>query len=543
MIQVNTLKAAGISEQEIRQLETALEALQTAKNQACHQAPHIVCTGIYNAGKSTLLNSLAGKEIFPTGDIPTTKKSAQAEFSGAVYIDTPGLNVMEDDDRETQAAYETADFILFVANAQNGGVSAAEAMWLQKLKERYGSLQQRLIFALTHSAQVDPEQLPGIRDKVCGNLSKAVGFAPEKILCVDSIAYQDGVADNELLLIENSGIPQLQAYLSECVAAARETLQKARKADVTKRRQDILGQIEKIRNGLKNKVDTAAEAGKKQIAVLDRIWAEFDQKLASAMPKTDISPIFARFLDLGFDCCSDIHDRSQSSLKRQMRSYLRPYYDKRREVVQDEVNRVMDDLRSYYRYCDQGLDSEYARYRNQSNTVFEQWILNLQKQGVPVSMKQDISAAIELPSDLETQVRNTLLKNVVQSDGSYSFSSYLDRFHTPQGMTEYVSGFLGIQKEVTIYTAYGIDMQNEIVYRMREDLQRKYESNVNRANSLLNRYWKRFFEALTKEAELQKSALKQQVDAYKATLMQSFEFSGSQDALTYMDSLRKEVTQ
>ena len=86
-------------------------------------------------------------------------------------------------------------------------------------------------------------------------------------------------------------------------------------------------------------------------------------------------------------------------------------------------------------------------------------------------------------------------------------------------------------------------MQNEIVYRMREDLQRKYESNVNRANSLLNRYWKRFFEALTKEAELQKSALKQQVDAYKATLMQSFEFSGSQDALTYMDSLRKEVTQ
>ena len=46
MIQVNTLKAAGISEQEIRQLETALEALQTAKNQACHQAPHIVCTGI-----------------------------------------------------------------------------------------------------------------------------------------------------------------------------------------------------------------------------------------------------------------------------------------------------------------------------------------------------------------------------------------------------------------------------------------------------------------------------------------------------------------
>jgi len=76
MIQTDTLKAAEISEQDIRRLVTAWEAFWTAKKQVRHQIPHIVCTGIYNAGKSTLLNALAGKEFFPTGDIPTTKKIA-----------------------------------------------------------------------------------------------------------------------------------------------------------------------------------------------------------------------------------------------------------------------------------------------------------------------------------------------------------------------------------------------------------------------------------------------------------------------------------
>lgn len=180
-IQRDMLEKAGISQVEIRHLEAAWDAYQTAAAQPVHQIPHIVCTGIYNAGKSTLLNALCGEEKFPTGDIPTTKEVAQAEFNGAMYIDTPGLNAMVEDDRETQAAYESADFILFVANAQNGGISAAEAEWLQKLKARYGSLQQRLIYVLTHCTQVEPEQLPAIQEKTIGDFKKAVEFEPERI--------------------------------------------------------------------------------------------------------------------------------------------------------------------------------------------------------------------------------------------------------------------------------------------------------------------------------------------------------------------------
>ena len=157
-VQKDILENAGVPAQDVQRLEAAWAAYQGAKNQPVRDIPCIVCTGIYNAGKSTLLNALTGTEHFPTGDVPTTKTVAQAELDGAVYIDTPGLNAAEADDMETQAAYEAADFILFVSSAVSGGISQAEAQWLRTLGERY-DLGQRLIFVLTKCGQAAPEEL------------------------------------------------------------------------------------------------------------------------------------------------------------------------------------------------------------------------------------------------------------------------------------------------------------------------------------------------------------------------------------------------
>lgn len=214
------LATAGIGAQDIRRLEEAGKTYYRIASQPVHQIPQIVCTGIYNAGKSTLLNALCGEEKFPTGDIPTTKVAAQAEFNGAVYIDTPGLNAETADDREAQAAYESADFILFVANIQNGGISEAESDWLQDLRRRYtaDSLKQRLIYVLTHCGQMESEQVAAILDKIQSDLEKMLGFAPEQIFCVDSVTYQRGISGNKTLLVERSNILPLQVHLAELTA-------------------------------------------------------------------------------------------------------------------------------------------------------------------------------------------------------------------------------------------------------------------------------------------------------------------------------------
>ena len=269
-----------------------------------------------------------------------------------------------------------------MANAQNGGVSAAEAMWLQKLKERYGSLQQRLIFALTHSAQVDPEQLPGIRDKVCGNLSKAVGFAPEKILCVDSIAYQDGVADNELLLIENSGIPQLQAYLSECVAAARETLQKARKADVTKRWQDAIKQIDYCKGNCLQMMQK--QSSERQIVGIQDIFAKTENALTNTI--SGFATLYGgmSFLKGG----ESFEGTDRSSLKSSARSHVRDFASEVLSDAKDAARRIAE--RAQADYGNTGLNSAYFKKCSEVNSILEKLHIELVQQGVRINAPQEI---------------------------------------------------------------------------------------------------------------------------------------------------------
>ena len=89
------LEGAGVANADIQQLEEALTAYQSAKARSEHKTPQVVCTGVYNTGKSTLLNTLLGEdERFPTGDIPTTKVLARAEADGVVYIDTDRKSVV-----------------------------------------------------------------------------------------------------------------------------------------------------------------------------------------------------------------------------------------------------------------------------------------------------------------------------------------------------------------------------------------------------------------------------------------------------------------
>lgn len=121
-------------------------------------------------------------------------------------------------------SYETADFILFVSSAVSGGISQAEAAWLRMLRERYTQegLRQRLIFVLTKCGQADREQLPGIVERFRQDLENTVGF--RAVIPVDSVTYQKGAVEGKALLVEHSGIPDLEKQLAEKIAAADKLL-------------------------------------------------------------------------------------------------------------------------------------------------------------------------------------------------------------------------------------------------------------------------------------------------------------------------------
>lgn len=80
--------------------------------------PTIMVYGIYNAGKSTLLNALMGEARAPMNDIPTTKRVVPYPWHEYTIFDTPGINAPEKDEELSKAQLEQSDVILFVMDTE-----------------------------------------------------------------------------------------------------------------------------------------------------------------------------------------------------------------------------------------------------------------------------------------------------------------------------------------------------------------------------------------------------------------------------------------
>lgn len=294
MINQQILKNGGAEPSAVSSLVSAWKAYQSAKEQPLNKVPHIVCTGIYNAGKSTLLNVLLDTEQFPTGDIPTTKKVAQAEFGGAVYIDTPGLNATEADDQETANAYREADVYLFVANAQNGGVGAQESEWLRELKERHAdktALERKLVYVLSQCDQLEPETVEKVRAKTSDDLQSVLGMCPDKIFCVDAHTYRDGKAQKETLLVESSGIPALRDFLQGKSREAAESLANDHAQELRLRQKAILGILNNMEESLgiiqQNEMDKIS----RKISEINALLVKINNNLKREIPTGTIESV------------------------------------------------------------------------------------------------------------------------------------------------------------------------------------------------------------------------------------------------------------
>lgn len=531
-IQRDILEKAGISRVEIQHLEASWGTYQTAAAQPVHQAPHIVCTGIYNAGKSTLLNALCGEEKFPTGDTPTTKEVAQAEFGGAVYIDTPGLNAMDEDDRETQAAYESADFILFVANAQNGGISAAEAKWLQKLKARYGSLHQRLIYVLTHCTQVEPEQLSEILKKIVGDFKKAVEFEPEHIFCVDSITYQNGIGQNEPLLTEGSGILQLKSCLAERIAGAEKTLREARDAELAANWRDLIQQLEYRKDFCCQKIQELSV--QKQSADIEKLFATTKKKLKDTLSD---SVYFFGILVLETDHKTYYEGKNLGDLKRSASEYVKNYARKALSEAKRETESVLE--RAEKDYGNVGINSAYFKKCNEVNRILEELQVALTQLGIHLESYQEVQVQPDDVSSLSSEL--TEYKN---GSSYWSANKYFDVFENriEESKDEYgyeATGLFGITRWMPKYTVYTIYANNEIATEIRETFQR----NNDDAKDWIDRYyWQPFLKELSAKATERLSEMRQTAETIALETSQTAE-KPYQTALEHLDTLQKEVSQ
>ncbi|WP_251317391.1 dynamin family protein [Flintibacter muris] len=532
LLQKEILQKAGVPQEDIQRLEKAWDAYQAAVSNPVRHIPNIVCTGIYNAGKSTLLNALCGEERFPTGDVPTTKAVAQAEFGGAVYIDTPGLNAEGSDDQEAQAAYESADFIIFVSSAQNGGIGEVEAVWLNRLRDHYtaDSLKQRMVYVLTHCGQIEPEQVAVIRNKTTADLEKILGFAPDSIFCVDSVVYQKGIAEDKPLLVEHSALPPLQAHLAELISGTGETLRQAHEAELNARGKALLKQVGRCKDYCLERMANLS-ARKQQ----DQIKAMFSRTKEMLTEKINVGVSLYGSLSLsGRD--KSFEGKDGSSLKRQARDHMRSYAERGVSDAHKAIKQIFQKARQDYGTT--GIDSEYFKLCSTVNQLLEELQVSLGQHGIYIQAVEEIAITPDV-SEVDAD-----LSRIADNGDYWSPGMYLnvneDRIEVNQYDNWYEErGLFGVVIKKPKYVIYTHNATSNIYKEISDTFKQQVEEA---RDSLSSYYWNPFLKTLKSETDKRFQEMRKAADASIANSQRSAE-KPLREALEHLAALEKEISQ
>jgi small GTP-binding protein len=121
---------------EIRRLFEALDWAQMSRQVAEESRARLAIVGPVNSGKSTLFNTLKGREVSPVGAVPGTTRTLHHERWGPFTLtDTPGFGEVDGVDRANIAlqGVGAANVILLVVDAA-AGVRQADLTLLQQLQ-------------------------------------------------------------------------------------------------------------------------------------------------------------------------------------------------------------------------------------------------------------------------------------------------------------------------------------------------------------------------------------------------------------------------
>lgn len=120
------------------------------------------------------------------------------------------------DNETVKRAFKEADLIIFVSDIQNGGLNAAEAEYLNTLKDILGglsNLKNQTLFVMSKLDQIDDDQVQKVVDEHSKNIQSALGFSPENICVYDAVTYEEGKKSNSTELVKISGMDELKAEI------------------------------------------------------------------------------------------------------------------------------------------------------------------------------------------------------------------------------------------------------------------------------------------------------------------------------------------
>ncbi len=177
--------------------------------------PEIMVYGIYNAGKSSILNEVIGADKAKVADVPTTDTVTYYEWNGYRIADTPGIFAPIAHQNVTQEHLKKADIVLFVMS--NDGQYERKENYL-RMKD-IADAGKKVIIVLNDKDGMLGERNDALQDvkrKIAVNM-KTVGIenVDEKycIVTVNADLAHQGRLENEPLFVADSGLDELKSVI------------------------------------------------------------------------------------------------------------------------------------------------------------------------------------------------------------------------------------------------------------------------------------------------------------------------------------------
>lgn len=280
--------------QTLQKLENDSNSLLAETQAELGAKPRIAAWGLVKAGKSSLLNMLAGHitdEYFKTGVVRTTRTNSELETDNYILVDTPGLGIDENDSAQAFKGLDSADVILFVHSPQ-GELDQEEIDLLTQIKAAYAyEAEQRLILVIS---QLDKDQngsTDAIAKRINEQLQEYIGIQPA-CFKISNTRYQKGIAQNKSSMAQKSGIPNLAQHLdtlsleiSSQLDSVRNSRQQARKTQLLKEIDQAIEAELQLLSSQKKPYIKAIETFNQMMAQLREEFSSHNAEIQAAQKK------------------------------------------------------------------------------------------------------------------------------------------------------------------------------------------------------------------------------------------------------------------
>lgn len=186
----------------------------------------IMVYGIYNAGKSTLINALLGAERAKMADRPETDSVSRYRWREFEILDTPGIDAPISHEEVTREQLQAADVVIFVVNPLGVIEEAKTLSTLLDLVAR----EKKVVLVFNSKNHLEPMVAERLKDELRQRLQEMAlerGMPPVlqaiPILEVNAKSALKAKLDGKENLLVRSGLPALERDLYKFLGSIQQS--------------------------------------------------------------------------------------------------------------------------------------------------------------------------------------------------------------------------------------------------------------------------------------------------------------------------------